>query len=154
MEECRRFTLPSGFVFDVSNLYGEGWVDAEELTGLTERVQQAAEGLAQLRQAGLAKGHLSKAGSPEPVYYAWLPYVAEGHPNTPELLQELTAFGQAVRQKYDAVVFCGVGGSYLGGKVLYDCHASAYWPREEKGRDPEIFFSGNNLDAEDVIIEE
>ena len=34
--------------------------------------------------------------------------------------------------------------------MLYDCHASAYWPREEKGREPEIFFSGNNLDAEDL----
>ena len=150
MEECKRFTLPSGFVFDVSRLVGEGRIDAEELEQLKERVQQAAEGLAQLRQAGLAKGHLSKDGSPEPVYYAWLPYVAEGHPNTPELLRKLKDFGRGVRQKYDAVVFCGVGGSYLGGKVLYDCHASAYWPREEKGREPEIFFSGNNLDAEDL----
>ena len=150
MEECKRFTLPSGFVFDVSRLVGEGRIDAEELEQLKERVQQAAEGLAQLRQAGLAKGHLSKDGSPEPVYYAWLPYVAEGHPNTPELLRKLKDFGRGGRQKYDAVVFCGVGGSYLGGKVLYDCHASAYWPREEKGREPEIFFSGNNLDAEDL----
>ena len=111
MEECKRFTLPSGFVFDVSRLVGEGRIDAEELEQLKERVQQAAEGLAQLRQAGLAKGHLSKDGSPEPVYYAWLPYVAEGHPNTPELLRKLKDFGRGGAAK----VRCG---GFLRGRGL------------------------------------
>jgi Acetylglutamate semialdehyde dehydrogenase len=48
------------------------------------------------------------------------------------------------------VVFFGIGGSYLGSKVLFDVHAGAYWNqrtnKERKGF-PQVYFSGNNVDA-------
>ena len=150
MELRKSITLPSGFCLDFTNMLGPEQVTDKELDQLQNKITAAAQGLRLIRETGQAVHHLSKDGTPEPVYFTRLPYLQKGYPNTQELLQELTDFGQKVRSKYDAVVFCGVGGSYLGGKVLYDCFTSEYWAREDGLRMPRIFFSGNNLDAEDL----
>ena len=146
----QKIILPSGFSLDVSNMLGKGRIQPTELEALAPLLEQAAEGIEKIRREGKAKNHLSKDGTQEPVYFTRLPYLKEGFPNTPELLQELNQFGEQVRIREDAVIFCGVGGSYLGGKVLYDCYTSEYWPKRHRERLPQIFFSGNNLDAEDM----
>ena len=51
--------------------------------------------------------------------------------------------------RFDAVVSFGVGGSYLGNKVLFDVHCGEFWNYklvEERDGYPKFFFSGNNLD--------
>ena len=141
--------LPSGFSFDVTNMLGEGRIQPAEVEALAPRIRQAAEGVDKIRKEGRAKNHLSKDGTPEPVLFPRLPYPGPDSPNTPELLQELKEFGEQVREKQDAVVFCGVGGSYLGGKVLADCCASSYWHRHLDPM-PAVFFGGNNVDPEDA----
>ena len=146
----QKIILPSGFSLDMSNMLGKDRIQPTELEALAPLLEQAAEGVEKIRQEGKAKNHLSKDGTPEPVYFTRLPYLKEGFPNTPELLKELNQFGEQVRIREDAVIFCGVGGSYLGGKVLYDCYTSEYWPKRHRERLPQIFFSGNNLDAEDM----
>ena len=43
----------------------------------------------------------------------------------------------------------GIGGSYLGDKVLFDVQCGAYWnelPKEERNGFPKVYFSGNNID--------
>jgi glucose-6-phosphate isomerase len=94
---------------------------------------------------------LSKDGTPEHVYFTTVAYIQEGHPNTPELIAELTKYGQKVRTSCDAVVFCGIGGSYLGGKVLYDSFTSRLW--DNAPAEPfttKIYFSGNSVDVDDM----
>lgn len=146
----QKITLPSGFSFDGTNMLGEGRITEQELHQLAPRIAQAAAAVDEIRRTGKAKNHLSKDGTPEPVYFPRLPYPGDHFPNTPGLLEELKAFGESVRQNQDVVIFCGVGGSYLGGKVLYDCANSEFWPHRPNQR-PSIFFSGNNVDSEDMI---
>lgn len=146
----QKITLPSGFSFDGTNMLGEGRITEQELHQLAPRIAQAAAAVDDIRRTGKAKNHLSKDGTPEPVYFPRLPYPGDHSPNTPELLEELKAFGESVRQNEDAVIFCGVGGSYLGGKVLYDCATSELWPHSDHDL-PSIFFSGNNVDSEDML---
>lgn len=145
-----KITLPSGFVFDVTNMLGDGLITDAMLDELAPRVKAAADAVETIRETGRAKNHLSKDGTPEPVYFPRLPFPGKNSPNTPELLRELTEFGEKVRKEADAVIFCGIGGSYLGGKVLYDCYTSAYWPENGKKVLPKIYFSGNNVDPEDL----
>lgn len=145
----QKITLPSGFSFDGTNMLGEGRITEQELHQLAPRIACAAAAVDDIRRTGKAKNHFSKDGNPEPVYFPRLPYPGDHSPNTPELLDQLKAFGESVRQNEDAVIFCGVGGSYLGGKVLYDCASSEFWPHRCDPL-PSIFFSGNNVDSEDM----
>ena len=57
--------------------------------------------------------------------------------------------GQHAKESVDAVVSFGIGGSYLGGKVLFDVHCGEFWnQKSEAERDgyPKLYFSGNNVD--------
>ena len=113
-----------GFSYHAANMLGEGRISPEEVEALAPRIRQAAAGVEKIRKEGWAKNHLSKDGNPEPVFFPRLPYPGSDSPNTPELLRKLADWGAKARAEEDAVVFCGVGGSYLGGKVLYDCCTS------------------------------
>ena len=145
----QKITLPSGFSFDGTNMLGEGRITEQELHQLAPRIACAAAAVDDIRRTGKARNHFSKDGNPEPVYFPRLPYPGDHSPNTPELLDQLKAFGESVRQNEDAEIFCGVGGSYMGGKVLYDCASSEFWPHR-CDQLPSIFFSGNNVDSEDM----
>ena len=129
-------------------MLGEGRIQPAEVEALAPRIRQAAEGW---KRSGRKDGPKPsfQGWTPEPVLFPRLPYPGPDSPNTPELLQELKEFGEQVREKQDAVVFCGVGGSYLGGKVLADCCASSYWHRHLDPM-PAVFFGGNNVDPEDA----
>ena len=85
----QKIILPSGFSLDMSNMLGKDRIQPTELEALAPLLEQAAEGVEKIRQEGKAKNHLSKDGTPEPVYFTRLPYLKEGFPNTPELLKEL-----------------------------------------------------------------
>ena len=78
-----RLTLPSGFSFDYTNLVGAGCVTAEDVEALTPRLTAAHHAVAGMRRTGLVRGHRVKDGAPEKVLFSELPYVAEGHLNSP-----------------------------------------------------------------------
>ncbi len=145
-----KLVLKSGFVFDYTNMFGEGRLQEEDLLNLEADMRKAAAAVDEMRATGTAYNHLSKDGEPEPVYFTRLPKIKNGNPNTPVSLQKLKEFGDYLRTNVDAVVFLGVGGSYLGNKVLFDIGAGPSWnAMGEKRRNgyPRIYFSGNNLDA-------
>jgi glucose-6-phosphate isomerase len=145
----RRLTLSSGFVFDYSNLAGDGKVTDRDLLGLSQRLTQAHSAVTHMRQTGEVAGHLSKDGQPEPVLFTQLPYVAEGHLNNPASLKRLKQFGQSLRNHIDVVISFGIGGSYLGNKVLFDIHCGDFWNSStvaERQGYPKLYFSGNNID--------
>lgn len=149
----RRITLQSGFYFDYTNMLGQGRIQQEDLAAGQEQMKAAEQTIAHMRQTGIEPGHLSKDGTPEHVFFPKLPYIKEGNPNTPELIKELETVGHAVHSERDAVIFCGIGGSYLGGKVLFDCFENAFWEHpSEQGKVTlsQVYFSGNNVDVEQL----
>lgn len=142
-------SLPLGFTFDYTNLYGEGRVTAADISALAGRLRAAHQAVEELRATGEVRGHLSKDGRPEKVLFTQLPYVRDGNLNTPASIARLKAFGQSLRHRVDAVISFGIGGSYLGNRVLFDIQCGEFW--NSKGREarqgyPKLYFSGNNID--------
>ena len=144
-----KLELGSGFSFDYGNMTGEGRVTEADVAELSPRLLAAHEAGEEMRRTGLARGHLSKDGAPEKVLFTELPYVAEGNLNSPSSLQKLKAFGEDVRENVDAVVSLGIGGSFLGSRVIFDVTCGEFWnerPSAARGGWPEVYFSGNNID--------
>lgn len=142
--------LKSGFSFDYTNLFGEGKVTEAELAELAPALQAAHAAVARMRATGEVRGHLSKDGTPEKVLFPTLPYIKEGNLNSPDSIARLERFGEEVRDKADVVISLGIGGSFLGNRVLFDVQCGEFWnslTEEERGGRPEVYFSGNNIDA-------
>jgi len=146
--------VDSGLEFDVTNLFGDGKVTAADLAVLADHMADAHAAVGKMRKTGIVKGHLSKDGQPEKVYFTQLPYVAEGNINSPASLARLKAFGDSLRYRVDAVVSFGIGGSYLGNRVIADVHCGECWneigPEGRQGY-PKLFFSGQNMDPANTM---
>ncbi|MGL6015015.1 MAG: glucose-6-phosphate isomerase, partial [Selenomonadaceae bacterium] len=141
--------LKSGFVFDYDNLFGEGRVTAADMEELAPKLQEAQSAMKKMRETGFVKAHLSKDGEPEKVLFSQLPYIAADHLNSPQSISRLHELTDSVRDRVDTVISLGIGGSYLGNKVLFDVHCGEFWNSRSKAqRDglPEVYFSGNNID--------
>ena len=146
-----KLKLDSGFCFDYTNMLGEKLIKVDDIISIQNKIEQAVKGLARIRANGVAEGHLSKNGAPEPVYFTRLPMIAEGNPNTPQSIEKLKAYSKQIWETKEAVIFFDIGGSYLGNKVLFDIHAGSFWNQKkalERRGFPKVFFSGNNLDAD------
>jgi glucose-6-phosphate isomerase len=147
-ESCLK--LASGFSFDYSNLYGAGKVTAGDVEDLAEKLTAAQQAVENMRDTGEVRGHLSKDGTPEKVLFTQLPYIAEGNLNSPASIARLKEFGKSLQHSVDAVVTFGIGGSYLGNKVLFDVHCGEFWNSKssaERNGYPKLYFNGNNIDA-------
>lgn len=143
-------TLPSGFKFDYTNLYGEGKVTDLDLKELMPRLYKAHAAVTHMRAVGEVQGHLSKDGSPEKVLFSQLPYIQQENLNSPASIDRLKQFGRSLRNRAQAVVSLGIGGSFLGNRVMFDVHCGEFWnmkTSEERQGYPELYFSGNNIDA-------
>ena len=141
--------LNSGFEFDYDNLYGEGKVTDADLKSYEADLKRAHEAMKVMREKGFIRAHLSKDGEPEKVLFSQLPYVEEGHLNSPSSMKHLQELTDHVKDNVDVVGSMGIGGSYLGDKVLFDVQCGAYWnelPKEERNGFPKVYFSGNNID--------
>ena len=112
--------LKSGFLFDYDNLYGEGKVTKADIEAMAEDLKKAHEAMQVMRSTGVIRAHLSKDGTPEKVLFSQLPYIADDHLNSPASLARLDELGEHVKNHTDAVVSLGIGGSFLGNKVLFD----------------------------------
>lgn len=141
--------LKSGFAFDYDNIYGEGKVTEADIKTIEDSLKKAHEAMKVMRETGVIRAHLSKDGTPEKVLFSQLPYVEEGHLNSPASLARLKELTEHVKGHTDAVISLGIGGSFLGNKVLFDVACGAYWnekTEEERNGFPKVYFSGNNID--------
>ena len=141
--------LASGFEFDYENLYGEGKVTEADLKSYEEDLKKAHEAMKVMREKGFIRAHLSKDGEPEKVLFSQLPYIEEGHLNSPSSLKHLQELTDHVKDNVDFVVSLGIGGSFLGDKVIFDVHCGEFWnelPKAERDGFPKIIFSGQNID--------
>ena len=143
--------LKSGFEFDYDNLYGEGKVTDADLKSYEADLKRAHEAMKVMREKGFIRAHLSKDGEPEKVLFSQLPYVEEGHLNSPSSMKHLQELTDHVKDNVDVVVSLGIGGSYLGDKVIFDVQCGEFWnsmTKEERGGFPKVYFSGNNIDPQ------
>lgn len=149
MQERNVLQLSDGFKFDYSTMLGTGRLNIEDINALTDKTKRAAEAVDVIRKTGYAVKHLSKDGNPEPVYFLRLPFIQNDYPNNPKSLSKLQELSQYIKEEIDAVIFLGIGGSYLGNKVLFDIFCGETWnclTNDERHKRPYIFFAGNNLD--------
>ncbi|MDU2063387.1 MAG: glucose-6-phosphate isomerase [Sporomusaceae bacterium] len=148
-KQTKQLTLDSGFTFDYGNLVGEGKVKEQDLAALSQKLKAAHAAISHMRQTGEVTGHLSKDGTPEPVLFTELPFVTADHLNSPSSLARLKEFSASLRYHTDAVISFGIGGSFLGNKVLFDVHCGEFWNSKsaaERDGYPKLYFSGNNID--------
>jgi glucose-6-phosphate isomerase len=75
-----------------------------------------------------------------------LPYQDE------KLIKEILAAGDDFARRFKNVISLGIGGSYLGNRMLQDSLKSPYYNDFAAlcGSRPKIYFSGNNVDAESL----
>ncbi|MCD7975140.1 MAG: glucose-6-phosphate isomerase [Phascolarctobacterium sp.] len=142
--------LPSGFVVDYATMLGPDRIDAvNDLNEIAEKAEAAEKAVSEMRYTGNVKNHRSKGGDAERIWFTRLPYVRDGNPNTPESIGKLKELSASMKRNADGVLFLGVGGAYLGNRVLFDVFCGDSWNsliRKEVGYRPCIFFGGNNAD--------
>lgn len=70
---------------------------------------------------------------------------------TPEFIDEINATANVLQQNCEAVVVAGIGGSYLGARMVIDALSNSFgWLQPSKA--PRILFAGNNI-GEDYLSE-
>ena len=70
---------------------------------------------------------------------------------TPEFIAEINETAKVMQENCDAVVVAGIGGSYLGARMVIDALSNSFgWLQESKF--PRILFAGNNI-GEDYLSE-
>mgnify|MGYP003583175022 FL=1 len=137
--------LEGGFIFDVTYLAGAGKIEEHQLESCRDLFLKAEEKMTMIRKEGVYEGHFSKDGTPEPVLF---PGLLQPNPEKMARLKEIT---EEAKRQYDTVISFGIGGSYLGNKMLFDLFCGPYWnqmSKEERGGCPKLYFNGDNLDPE------
>ena len=71
---------------------------------------------------------------------------------TPDFLDEIQAVANTLRQKCEAVVVAGIGGSYLGARAVIEALGNSFAWLVNDGKNPTILFAGNNI-GEDYLAE-
>ncbi len=137
-------------IFDYQNLYGQGKITKDDIKDISLQIEKAALAIKTMRQTGVIKGHLSKDGLPEKVLFSQLPYIKDGNINTLGTIEQLIKFGKSLKYTTDTVISFGIGGSFLGNKVLFDVGCGEFWNQQtvsQRNGYPKLYFSGNNVDA-------
>lgn len=137
-------TQKNGFSLDYRKMLGFGRLRETDFVELGGKIVAAHAAVCKLRETGKIK-------TGELVLFPTLPYVQAGNLNTADSIADILTYAESLRDTTQAVVSIGIGGSYLGARVLIESLLDTYWnslsAEERQGR-PKIYFSGNNLDAE------
>ncbi len=115
-------------IFDTAGV--QKFVGAEEMREAQQRAIAAMQSLIDDFENGADK-------------LGWLSIAADIRPQ----IDKIEECASRLRRECDAVVICGIGGSYLGSRAII----KALQPYFEKNK-PEILFAGQNL-AQDFIVE-
>ncbi len=144
------FHLSKGFTADYSLLCGEGrGVTERDIEENREKIRLAGKALDRIRTSGAA---VSSGIKEECVWFPRLPYIWKDTELLPQserrVLEELAA---SCPDETDALISVGIGGSYLGSKVLFDVFCGEFWnlmTREERNGRPQVFFAGKSADPD------
>ncbi|MBU0686591.1 MAG: glucose-6-phosphate isomerase [Candidatus Margulisbacteria bacterium] len=71
-----------------------------------------------------------------------------------KLIDDIVATGNDFAKRFKTVISLGIGGSYLGNRMLQDSLKSPYYNDFDSVRDgrPKVYFSGNNVDPESLKL--
>ena len=141
--------LESGFEFNYENMFGDDRLQKRDITSRAAKLKKAHKAIETMRATGVVRGHMSKDGEPEKVLFTTLPYIVEGNLNSPAVIEKLKNFGESLRYNVDSVVSFGIGGSFLGNKVLFDVQCGEFWnskSQEWRNGYPRLYFHGQNMD--------
>lgn len=71
-----------------------------------------------------------------------------------KLIDDIITAGNDFAKRFKTVISLGIGGSYLGNRMLQDSIKSPYYNDFEsvRGGRPKIYFSGNNVDPESLKL--
>ncbi len=70
-----------------------------------------------------------------------------------ELLNDIKATAQTLRENCEIVIVAGIGGSYLGARAVIEALSNSFaWLQEKKPGNPVIIFAGHNI-GEDYLSE-
>lgn len=142
--------LSSGFKLNTAGIYNDNAITCEDVKEIESLIDKAIMSAQYLCDTGMVKGHLSKDGEPEPVLFPQLPYVTDDGINTPNMIKQLKDLGEYAQEHINVVITFGIGGSYLGDKVIFDVHCGEFWNEaqaDERQFYPKIVFAGYNVDG-------
>ena len=140
MADTNEIIWESGFSFACGNLLS--CLTESDIADIPKLAEEAHAKVRALRSSGRSDGVVVK--------FTELPYVTDGHCNTPALMRRLEALRERSRTEYDLVVNIGIGGSYLGNRVIFDLCGGEFrnsMSEEERNGYPKALFVGNNVDA-------
>ncbi len=123
-------------------LAASGGITLERLTAFAPALARAEEAIAALRASGRARGH------PDAVLFPSLCRLGEG-PNDEATLGRIEAWAEERRGVLDGAISIGIGGSYLGNRMLHEALRGSYWNElsdEERDGRPRLWFAGHHLD--------
>lgn len=69
-----------------------------------------------------------------------------------DLLDDIKATAEVLRQNCDVVIVAGIGGSYLGARAVIEAFNNSFSQLIQDGKNPQILFAGHNI-GEDYLYE-
>ena len=130
--------IAQGLTLDTSFLFGPGWAVTEtEVQGAAAEIRRATKELSDIRIPGAGP-------CGERVRFPRLPYLLEENSLLTDSERARWETLSSWRGKIDAIVSVGIGGSYLGNKVLWD----ALGRKGTESKRPSVFFAGHTADPE------
>lgn len=130
--------IAKGLTLDTSFLYGSSWaVTEEDVREAAAEIQMAAEALSNIRASGMGP-------CGDSVRFTKLPHLLEENSMLTDSERARWDRLQSWREEIDAVISVGIGGSYLGNKVLFDVLGGEGTAAER----PAVYFAGHTADPE------
>src|SRR5262245_17986870 len=137
----------------------ESWTPLAELQGQhflpPEEVERIKERMTKVRGQVVAERELQNppaSARPLQAGFIDLPQkLLDGYKRKQDAseLGKVLRLAQRLRDSVDRVVVLGIGGSYLGGKALFDALCHTYhneMPAKQRMGKPRLYFEGNNVD--------
>ena len=124
---------------------GDPGISTDEIAGIASQLKSAEAAVATLRCTGQA---IDYAG---PMLFPRLCRLDDpSAPNNEASIIALERWAEHRRSRVDVVVCLGIGGSYLGNRLLHEALRGRYWnqlTRDEREGWPQLHFAGHHLDA-------
>ena len=129
-----------GLTLDTAFLFGPAWAVSEtEVQGAAEETKWAAAALSAIRETGAGP-------CGERVRFPRLPYLLGENSLLTDSERARWETLSSWRGEIDAIVSVGIGGSYLGNKVLWD----ALGRNDTVSARPSVYFAGYTADPESL----
>ena len=137
-----KISVTRALALDVSHCFGPTWAVSEtEVQGAAAEIQKAAAALSAIRTSGAGP-------CGERVRFTALPnLLADGSLLTDSERARFSVLS-SWQGEIDAVVSVGIGGSYLGNRVLWD----ALSRKESPSARPSVYFAGHTADPEALSV--